>query len=89
MLERLNVFRQFEEKMEKLKLSLSKQRNKMLKIKSEMLKIKKKSENNQARKIFRENFREFPESQQSQRSSGFRKFPGVPEKFFENFPLPG
>ena len=39
----LKVFPQFVEKIEKLKLSLSKQRNKMLKMKSEMLKTRKKA----------------------------------------------
>ena len=66
MLVRSKFFLQFVEKMEKIKLSLSKQHNKMLKIKSEMLKIKK-CQNNQARK----------------------NFPGISEKFFENFSFPG
>ena len=39
MLVRSKFFSQFVEKIEKLELSLSKQHNKMLKIKSEMLKI--------------------------------------------------
>ena len=39
MLVRSNFFSQFVEKIEKLELSLSKQRNKMLKIRSEMLKM--------------------------------------------------
>ena len=51
----IKSFLQFVEKMKKLKLSLSKQHNKMLKIKSEMLKIRNvkiiKLEN-----FFRENF---------------------------------
>ena len=42
----------FVKKMKKLKLSLSKQHNKMLKIKSELLKMRKKCQNNQARKNF-------------------------------------
>ena len=41
MLVRSKVFIQFVEKMEKLKVSLPKQHNKMLKIKSEMLKNRK------------------------------------------------
>ena len=39
----ITIFLQFVEKMEKLKLSLSKQRNKTLRIKYEMLKIRKMS----------------------------------------------
>ena len=60
--------------MEKLKLSLSKPHNKMLKIKSEMLKIRKNVKIIKLEKIFRGNFRDFP---------------GIPEKVFENFPFPG
>ena len=52
MLVRSKFILQFVEKMEKLKLSLSKQHNKMLKIISEMLKIRKKCQNNQAQKNF-------------------------------------
>ena len=51
------------QKMEKLKLSLSKQHNKMLKTKSEMLKIIKNVKIIKLEKIFRESFRKFPESQ--------------------------
>ena len=47
---RSKFFLQLVEEMEKFKLSLSKQHNKVLKIKSEMLKIRKKIQNNQARK---------------------------------------
>ena len=72
--------------MEKLKLRLSKQRNKMLKIKSEMLKIRKNVEIIKLEKISRENFGKFPESRQSRR---FREFPGIPKKLFENFPSTG
>ena len=43
MLVRSKFFPQFLEKIEKLKLSLSKQRNKMLKMRSEMLKTRKKA----------------------------------------------
>ena len=45
-------FPRFVEKIEKLKLGLSKQHNKMLKIRSEMLKTRKKKPNNRAREIF-------------------------------------
>ena len=72
MLVRSKFFLQFVEKVERLKLSLSKQHNKMLKIKSEMMKIKKKTKKNvkisQLEKISRENFREFS---------------GIPEKFLK------
>ena len=74
MLVRSNFFLQFVEKTEKLRLSLSKQHNKMLKIKSEMLKIRKKCQNSQVRKYFPQKFWEFPE---------------IPEKFFKNFSFPG
>ena len=43
MLVRSNFFPQSVKKIEKLKLSLSKQRNKMLKMRSEMLKTRKKA----------------------------------------------
>ena len=43
--------------MEKLKLSLSKQHNKMLKIKSEMLKIRKNVKIIKVEKFYRENLR--------------------------------
>ena len=51
---RSKLFPQFVKKIEKLKLSWSKQHNKMLKMRSKMLKIKKKKKwhNNQARKSF-------------------------------------
>ena len=53
---RPKLFSQFVETIEELKPSLSKQHNKMLKIKSEMLKIRKKWLNDQAQKNFRKNF---------------------------------
>ena len=61
MLVRSKFFRQFVEKIEKLKLSLTKQHNKMLKIRSKMLKIRKNV------KIIKleKNSREFPESRKS------------------------
>ena len=49
---RSKFFPQFVEKIEKLKLSLSKQHNKMLKMRSEMLKTEKKKQNNEVRGIF-------------------------------------
>ena len=57
MLVRSKFFLQFVEKMEKLKLSWSKQKNKMLKIKSEMLKIRKNVKIIKLEKLSRENFR--------------------------------
>ena len=80
MLLRSKFFSQYVEKMEKLKLSLSKQHNKMLKNISEMLKIRKNAKIIKLKKIYRENL-EF------QTFSGFRKVPGIPEKFFENSPV--
>ena len=60
---RSKCFSPFVEKTEKLKLSLSKQRNKMLKIRSEMLKIRKKWQNNQAQENYPGKFRgNFPNS---------------------------
>ena len=72
--------------MEKLELSLSKQHNKMLKIKSEMLKIRKNVKIIKLEKISCENF------QGVSRIPGIPKIfgiPGIPEKFFENFRFPG
>ena len=84
MLVRSKLFPQFFEKIEKLKLSLSKQRNKMLKMRSEMLKIRK---NGKAIKLGKTS-REFPESRESQEFSESREFPGVTDNFFLNFPFP-
>ena len=52
MLERSKFFSQFLEKIEKCNLSLSRQQNKMLKMRSEMLKTRKKKQNNEAGKNF-------------------------------------
>ena len=84
MLVRSKFFSQFVEKIEKLELpvSESKQHNKMLKIKSEMLKIIKNVKIIKLGKIFRK----FPESQESKRFSGSRKFTGIPVKFLNKFP---
>ena len=70
------------EKIEKLELSLSKQHNKMLKIKSEMLKIIKNVKMIKLGKVSRKKFpakffREFPESRGFLRS---REFSGIPGK---------
>ena len=62
MLVRSKIFPQFVEKIEKLKLYLSKQRNKMLKIRSEMLKTRKKGKTIKPSGKIPGNFsREFPE----------------------------
>ena len=58
---RSNFFPQFVEKMEKLQLNLSKQHNKMLKIKSEMLKIRKNVKIIKFEKISCKNFAGIPE----------------------------
>ena len=86
MLVRSKFFYSFVENIEKLELSLSKQHNKMLKIRSEMLKIIKKCQNNQARQTFSGKFPgnfPNPENPKDFRDSGnfrdsreiFRKFP--------------
>ena len=80
MLVRSKLFLQFVEKIEKLKLSLSKQLSKMLKMRSEMLKTRKKGK---AIKLGK-NSGKF-----SLGFSGSRKFPGIPGKYFENFSFPG
>ena len=79
---RSKFFPQFVEKMEKLKLSLSKQHDKMLKIKHEMLKIRKCFKIIQLAKISRENFLGIFRIPESRRFLVLRKFPGTPEKFF-------
>ena len=81
MLVRSKFFSQFVEKIEKLKLSLSKQHNKMLKIRSEMLKIIKNVKMIKLRKITQE----FPESQGFSES---RLLPEIPGKFLKNFLFP-
>ena len=63
MLVRSKFLLQFVKKMGKLKIHLSKQHDKMLKIKSEMLKIRKNVKIIKLEKISRENVRQFPESQ--------------------------
>ena len=70
MLVKSEFFLQFVEKMEKLKLSLSKQHYKMLKFKSEMPKIKKNVKIIKLKKFSGEKFREFTD---------------IPGNFFENF----
>ena len=75
MLVRSKLFPQFVEKIEKLKPSLSKQHNKMLKMKSEMLKTRKKDKTIKLGK----NSREFLESREFRRFLGSRKFPRIPD----------
>ena len=80
MLVRSKFFPQFVEKIEKLKLSLSKLHNKMPKIRSEMLKIKKIAKYSSSEKLPEKISPKFSES---------RKFSEVPGNFFENFPFSG
>ena len=75
MLATSKYFPQFVEKIEKLKLSLFKQRNKMLKMRSEMLKTGKSKTIEFGKK--------------SRGFSGYREFTRIPGKFFENFSFPG
>ena len=70
-------FLQFVEKMEKLKLSLSTEHNKMLKIKTEMLKISKYVEARPLGEISCENF------------SGNFINPEIVENFLKTVPFPG
>ena len=70
----IKIFLQLVE-MEKLQLSLLKQHNKILKIKSEMLEIRKNVKIIKLEKISHEFFREFSESRES------RRFSGIPETF--------
>ena len=78
MLVRSNIFPQFVEKVEKLKLvSLTKQRNIMRKKKSEMLKTRKKGKTIRLGKNCRKIF------------PGTRKISEISRDFFENFPFPG
>ena len=66
--------------MEKLELNLSKQDNKMLKIKFEMLKIRKNVKIIKLEEISRQNFREFSES---------REFPRIPRNVLKISRFPG
>ena len=82
MLVRSKIFSQFVEKIKKLTLGLSKQHNSMLKIRPEMLKIRKNGIIIKLGKNYRENF-PIPKN-----LDNFLD-PGIPGKFFENFPFPG
>ena len=73
MLVRSKFFPQIVKKIEKLKLSLSKQHKNMPKIRSEMLKIKKNDKIIKIGKITRENFPEIS------RISGIPRIVGIPE----------
>ena len=79
MLVGLKIFPQFVEKIEKLKLSLSKQRNKMLKMKSEMLKTRKKAKQSSSGN-FPGNFPN-PEDFRDP-GKNFPGFSGIPGKIF-------
>ena len=85
MFRKSKFFPQFLEKIEKLKLSLSKHHNKMLKIGSEKLKIRKTGKTIKLVKNSSETSR-IPEIP---RIFGIPKFPGIPGNFFENFSFPG
>ena len=74
MLARLKLILHLVEKIEKLKLSLSKQHTKMLKSKFEIVEIKKNVKIIKLRKISRENLRKFSE---------------ISEKLFKNSRFPG
>ena len=74
MLVRLKFFSQFVEKLEKLKLSLSKQHNKMLKIRSKMLKIEKNVTMIKLGEIFRNIFPEIYQTPEIPRIFGI---PGI------------
>ena len=75
MLVRSKIFPHSGEKIEKLKLSLSKQRNKMLKMRSDMLKTrKKKTKQSSSGKLPGKSSREFPEFRESLGFSGSRNF---------------
>ena len=78
MLVRSKFFSQFVEKIEKLKLSLSKQNNKMLKIRSEMLKIRKNDKLIKLEKNSREHLPKIFRIPKIPRISG------IPGNFFEN-----
>ena len=84
----IKIFLQLVE-MEKLKLSLLKQHNKILKIKSEMLEIRKNVKIIKLEKFPANFFGNFPNPGNPEDFRGFRKLSGSPEKFFENFPFPG
>ena len=70
-------FPQFVEKIEKLKLTLSKQTNKMLKIRSEMLKIRKNSKIIKLEKNSQENFPEIFRTPRIPRIFRILGFPGI------------
>ena len=73
MLVRSKLFLQFVKKIEKLKLSLSRQHNKMLKTRFQTLKIRKNDTIIKLEKNSRKNFSN----------------PGIPANFLENFPFTG
>ena len=85
MLVRSKIFSQFVEKIKKLELSLSKQHNKMLKIRSEILKIIKNVKIITLGKISQKNF---PNPGNPEDFRDPRNFPGSGQ-FLKNFPLPG
>ena len=84
MLVKSKFFPQFVKKIEKLKLSLSKHHNKMLKMRSEMLKNRKKGQTAKLGKFYQKNFLN-PESRKSQGFLGSRKFLGISRNSQELF----
>ena len=82
---RSKFFLQFVEEMEKLKLSLSKQHNKMLKIESQCWKSKKKSQNNQARKNFPRKFTGISRIPEIPKIFGIPEFSQISPKIFWKF----
>ena len=89
MLVRSNFFLQVVEKIKELKLSLSKQHKKMLKIRSEMQKIKKKWQNDQAREKFPGKFRENFSNPGNPKNTGTLGISRDSLNFFENFSFSG
>ena len=86
MIVRSKIFSRFVKEIERLKPSLSKQHNKMLKIRPEMLKIKKNwQKKSSLGKTPGKIFRGFLKSRESREFSGSRECPGI---IFENFPFP-
>ena len=89
MLVRSKFFLQFDKKIEKLKLSWSKQYSKMLKIKSETLKIRKNGKIIKLETKSLKFFRKFREPRESRVFLRSRKFPEIPGNIFENVSFPG
>ena len=74
--------------MEKLKLRLSKQHNKMLKIKSEMLQIKKNVKMIKLENFSAETFGNFSSTGNPEDFQDYGSVPAFPRTFLEVFPFP-